>query len=133
MLPGTWLLADWQTEIDGALGPGPFEQGTGFIQYVEDGWMSAILSAGNRVRLDAPVLAMAESSDIAAVARRYVSYAGTWSVDGDQVLHTVELSLFPNWIGTTLVRVHVVPSDSHTSTPLPGTSPASTRRWPFES
>jgi hypothetical protein len=33
-----------------------------------------------------------------------IAHAGTWTRDGDLVHHQVEVSLIPDWIGTTLVR-----------------------------
>jgi Lipocalin-like domain len=36
----------------------------------------------------------------APVVEGYVAYAGRYSFHGDRVIHHVELSLFPNWVGT---------------------------------
>jgi hypothetical protein len=33
-----------------------------------------------------------------------VAYAGRYSLHGDRVVHHVELSLFPNWVGTDQMR-----------------------------
>jgi hypothetical protein len=30
----------------------------------------------------------------------FVAYTGRYSFDGDRVVHHVELSLFPNWVGS---------------------------------
>jgi hypothetical protein len=30
----------------------------------------------------------------------FVAYAGRYSFHGDRVVHHVELSLFPNWVGS---------------------------------
>ncbi len=32
--------------------------------------------------------------------RTFVAYAGRYTADGDHVVHHVELSLFPDWVGT---------------------------------
>jgi hypothetical protein len=103
-LPGAWTLDEWQTIVDGAAKGAPFDDATGFLLYRDDGWMSAILSAQGRAELEVPVLAMATDSELAAAARQYVSYAGTWSADRNEVRHHVRYSLFPNWIGQDLVR-----------------------------
>lgn len=34
----------------------------------------------------------------------YISYAGTYEVHEDYVLHHIEVSLFPNWVGGTQKR-----------------------------
>ncbi len=103
-LVGAWVLVDWQTRIDDADRGNPFGDGTGFLQYGADGWMSAILCAAGRPNVDAPMLALASADEIEASARQYVSYAGRWELDDDVVHHHVAFSLLPNWIGTTLVR-----------------------------
>ena len=37
----------------------------------------------------------------AAAAAGYLSYAGAYTIEGDDVLHHIELSLMPNWVGRT--------------------------------
>ena len=32
--------------------------------------------------------------------KTHVSYAGTYEIDGDDVVHNVKVSSFPNWTGT---------------------------------
>ena len=36
----------------------------------------------------------------------YISYAGTFNADDSNVYHNIELSLLPQWVGTTLTRKH---------------------------
>jgi hypothetical protein len=36
----------------------------------------------------------------ARAAEAFVAYAGRYTCRGDHVVHHVELSLFPNWVGT---------------------------------
>ncbi len=38
------------------------------------------------------------------MAAGYLAYAGSYTLDGMTVTHHVEMSLFPNWIGTDQVR-----------------------------
>lgn len=33
-----------------------------------------------------------------------MSYGGTWELAGDRVTHHVAFALFPNWVGTDLIR-----------------------------
>lgn len=33
-----------------------------------------------------------------------LSYYGRWWIEGDRIIHAVELSVFPNWVGTEQVR-----------------------------
>jgi hypothetical protein len=34
----------------------------------------------------------------------YIHYCGPYEVKGDKVIHHVEVSLFPNWVGTDQMR-----------------------------
>lgn len=105
-LIGTWTLAALEViasdgTVDKPLGEAPL----GRIMYGADGTMSAMLGARNRpsfgVRAD-----QASDAQWGAAARMFIAYAyaGTWTRDGDVVRHQVEVSLIPDWIGTTLVR-----------------------------
>jgi hypothetical protein len=42
--------------------------------------------------------------EMAAAIRALISYGGSCEVRGDQVIHHVEVSLYPNWIGDEQVR-----------------------------
>jgi hypothetical protein len=103
-LIGVWSLVEWRcVEVDGAT---RFPFGTdaiGSLHYAvlpqQGGIMSAQLSMQKRQAL--------RSSDTAkkcAAFDSYVAYAGQWRVDGNRVIHRVFSSLFPNWVGTELVR-----------------------------
>ena len=45
-------------------------------------------------------------AEVRAAYAAYTSYAGTYVVRGAQVVHRVELSLFPNWIGGEQARTY---------------------------
>lgn len=104
-LVGAWDLVSWDFAVDGEPRPHGFgEHVTGQLLYLADGHMSAILSDPGRSNLSAEPLAAAPADERAEAARAYVSYGGTWSLDGDEVVHHVAFCLLPNWVGTDLVR-----------------------------
>lgn len=104
-LVGTWRLVSWDLAVDGVARPHGFGDAvTGLLLYQPDGHMSAILSDPDRAPLSREPLAAAPEDERAEAARTYVSYGGTWSVRGDEVVHHVELCLLANWVGTDLVR-----------------------------
>jgi hypothetical protein len=45
------------------------------------------------------------SGERALAAETYVSYCGTYEFSGSTVIHRVELSLFPNWVGVEQERL----------------------------
>lgn len=68
--------------------------------------MSATLMSHGRPAAPTRTLSAAPVDVRAAAAAGYLSYAGSFSMDGGDVLHHIELSLMPNWVGTT-ERRHV--------------------------
>ena len=54
-----------------------------------------------------------------AAVEGYVSYCGRYEVNGDKVIHHIEVSLFPNWVGVRQERMYELDGDRLTlSTPL---------------
>ena len=78
----------------------------GSILYLPDGRMSAQLSVGSPARLANDDPAQASVEEAAQAWRTYLGYWGTFKVFADKgvVVHRVEGSSFPNWIGTEQVR-----------------------------
>jgi hypothetical protein len=103
---GTWRLVDY--EVPGAnpdrrrpLGTEPL----GLLIYTSDGYMSAQYMPGDRPHLAAARWHLASDAEKLAAADGYGGYGGRYEWLGDRVVHYVEASLFPNWIGASLVRL----------------------------
>ena len=104
-LIGTWFLQEWDCTLNGEFHNHPFGRDAhGVISYSPSGRMSAILMKAGRARLSVPNLIQATAEEKTAVVDGYVSYAGGWRVATNQVIHSVDFSLLPNWIGTDLTR-----------------------------
>ena len=104
-LIGTWFLQEWDCTLNEKFHNHPFgKDAQGMISYSPGGRMSAILMKSNRESLTVPNLIQASAEEKLSVVDGYVSYAGKWRVEGDQVIHSVDFSLLPNWIGTDLIR-----------------------------
>ncbi len=104
-LIGSWDLVSWDFAVDDHPRPHGFgDRVRGQLLYLADGHMSAILSDPDRAPTSAEPLAAAPEHERAEAARAYVSYGGTWSLRGDEVVHHVAFCLLPNWVGTDLVR-----------------------------
>src|SRR5829696_4006615 len=59
-------------------------------------------------------------AEIAAAARDYFAYCGTYEFHDDTVVHRVEVSLIPNWMGGEQVRHVVLDGDTITLSTPPG-------------
>ena len=118
-LVGTWWLVSFAVQdADGGI-DFPFSRDAeGSLTYTADGRMAVQFGAANRARLAASDWLGGADAEIAAAARDYFAYFGTYEFHDDTVVHCVELSLMPNWIGGEQVRHVVLDGDTITlSTP----------------
>ncbi|MGW3246265.1 lipocalin-like domain-containing protein [Streptomyces sp. NPDC001070] len=107
-LIGAWRLVSYEaTDVVGGdvvepFGPRP----RGLITYTPGGQMSAQIMRVDRPDFRQGRLEEGLPEELAAAAEGYLAYAGTYAIpEDDVVVHHVELSLFPNWVGGTLTRV----------------------------
>lgn len=105
-LIGTWRLVEWTFTVDDSRPTRPWGGNpAGLLTYTEDGRMSASLMSNGRPGAPTRTLSAAPIEIRAAAAAGYLSYAGSYSMDGKDVLHHIELSLMPNWVDTTERRL----------------------------
>jgi hypothetical protein len=106
-LVGTWELVSLSANAqDGAVFYPFGEDGTGYITYTPDGFMSAQLMRIGRPAYACDDIQAATLAEMASAASGYIAYAGRFEVDEDAkiVRHHVAVSLVPNWVGSTLER-----------------------------
>ena len=103
-LIGTWELVEWTARV-GEREHRPFRGDViGRLTYTDDGRMWATLMRRQRPAISSTTLAGATEVERAGAAAGYINYAGTFTDLGDTVLHHVEVSLMPNWVGADQVR-----------------------------
>ena len=115
---GTWKLVSVETRReDGSL----YRKGTrtGYIIYSADGYMSvAFMKEGRKVFASGDIRGGTFEEKVEAIDG-YVSYCGRYEVVEDRVIHDIEVSLFPNWVGDKQERFYRFEGDALTlSTPL---------------
>ena len=111
---GTWRLQSFMREVI-ATGQRYNEFGEkpdGYISYLPDGRMHAILTIDDRMKPGAPVPANEERVKIGTT----IGYAGTYSVEGDKISHRIEFSSNQVWTGTEQVRFYKRDGDTLTIT-----------------
>jgi hypothetical protein len=54
-----------------------------------------------------------------AAADTYISYCGRYEIQGDKVIHSIEVSFFPNWIGVKQERIFEFDGDRLSLSTLP--------------
>jgi hypothetical protein len=114
---GTWRLLEYSFHYeDGAVERPWGDEVIGYLLYSPQGYMSANLSPAHRnwryrmARLKAEVPA-AEDRKAARLARGsvprdYIAYSGPYELKDGTIIHHVEVSLFPHWLGLPQVRYY---------------------------
>ena len=120
-LIGTWRLLSWENRslADGGVSHPLGEDAVGYIMYGPDGYMSVAISRPDRARFAAGDLLGGGAEERARAAETYVSYCGRYEFRGETVVHFVELSLFPNWVGAEQERLVEVAGDRLTLSTRP--------------
>jgi hypothetical protein len=78
---------------------------TGYLLYSPGGYMSvSFMKEGRPVFKSGDIRGGSVEEKIAAI-NGYVSYAGRYTVQDDTVVHHIEVSLFPNWVGVSQERM----------------------------
>ncbi len=109
-LCGTWQLVRWEIAYgDGRPATHPYgRDATGLILYTDDGWMNACIARAGRARLSSDSVRSAPEAERLAAFESFFQYAGRYEIRGEpghqQVVHSVEQSLNPNFVGTRQVR-----------------------------
>ena len=119
---GTWKLKSFVREVT-ATGEKINQMGerpSGYISYSVDGRMYAILTADNRIK---PEAANPTPDERAKLHQSLVAYAGTYTVQGDKVIHRVDISWNEAWTGTDQVRFFKIDGNTLTVTTAVQKSP----------
>ncbi|MGC9194126.1 MAG: lipocalin-like domain-containing protein [Syntrophobacteraceae bacterium] len=108
---GAWRLICWEIELfDGTVVYPYGKDVVGYLIYTADGHMSAQIMDSDRRQSDPdfPLESAAAQSlcepDRARAYTTYLSYCGTYRVEGDSVIHHVKAALIPSWTGSEQVR-----------------------------
>ena len=100
-LVGGWRLARWVAIADDGSETFPMgEAPDGLLDYSADGTMVTIMSRGDRVRFAGDDVTGGSEAERASAFASCIAYGGRYEVSEDTVIHQVETSLFPNWVGT---------------------------------
>jgi Lipocalin-like domain len=100
-LVGAWRLVSWENQAaDGQVTHPMGTDPIGYVLYTADGRFSITISRRDRAGFAAGDLLSGTTEEKARAMEGFVAYAGHYTFDGDRVIHHVELSLFPNWLGS---------------------------------
>jgi hypothetical protein len=125
-LLGTWKLKNFVREVT-ATGERYNERGehpNGYLSYGADGRMYAIITWENRV---SPRDVVPTAEERVKLYGTMISYAGTYTVDAEKVIHHVDISWNQAWTGTDQIRFYKLDGSILTITSAPSRNPAKFR------
>src|SRR5215475_12047971 len=102
-LVGTWKLVDVSSttstgeRIEHPYGVDP----VGFLTYTAEGRISSVISYGGRKPLP---MSGGKMEDQAEAFKTFLAYAGRYTLNGDKLMHHIEVSSIHNYVGRDLVR-----------------------------
>jgi hypothetical protein len=83
-------------------GQGSYPRGrdaTGYLTYTADGYVFVAIMSADRAPFATADLVGGTTPEKVSAAETYTSYCGTYDVRDGIVVHHIEVSLFPNWVG----------------------------------
>jgi hypothetical protein len=101
---GTWRMLSWTRRLSetgsesDALGPDPF----GYLNYSPDGRLMVFVVKGHRPK---PASNPPSNEEKIALFDSLFAYVGTYEVQGDRVIHTLDGSWNESWTGTQQTRL----------------------------
>ncbi len=105
----------------------------GFLNYGSDGRVFAIRVDSDRKK---PVGALATATEAEALFRSMVAYSGTYSIEGDYLVHHIDTSWNEAWTGTDQVRNYKLDGERlilvDGRSPHPRTGQKSVRKFVWE-
>lgn len=101
-LVGSWRLRSFELRDEAGVTTRPWgDEVTGMLTYTADGCLSEQFGSAHRPALTHDDWVSASPTEIDLAARHYFAYAGTFLIEGNEVVYQLDVSLMPNWIGRT--------------------------------
>lgn len=105
---GAWRLVSFQNESEDGRVEHPFGKSpSGMIYYDRSGHMGVNIMAEDRKNFSSGDMFVATEDEM-KTAVKYISYSGRFTVAEDKVVHSIEVSFFPNWVGVDQERFYTI-------------------------
>lgn len=103
---GTWKLVSWKCWIADEPAVDYFgENPSGILMYDANGYMNAQLTQAERIPFTSQSLQAGKAEEMQQAYQSYVAYYGRYyERTPGEIVHQIEGSLFPNWVGKEEVR-----------------------------
>jgi len=110
---GTWTLVSYKHEsFEGIVfyPMGPYALGR--LIYTDRGFFLVMIMKSNRRQFDVENLFEASAEEKLAASDGFIAYSGQYLFEDNKIVHQIDMSFFPNWIGTTQKSSAVLANDS---------------------
>ncbi|ALB42312.1 MULTISPECIES: lipocalin-like domain-containing protein [Nostocales] len=104
---GSWRLVSWINKDAKGNVTHPFgKDSVGYLMYTPDGHMCVTFSKNKRPNFPSGDILGGTLEEQAKAVQTYITYCGKYELQKGKVVHRVEVSLFPNYVGTNQVRIY---------------------------
>lgn len=111
-LVGTWHLVAWRRITDGKVTHPLGEGAEGRLVYTANGEMAVTMTAADRPAMPANDPLGGDVEDRAQAYSTCLAYIGTYELRADDVVHRIEVCLYPGWAGAEQVRPFTYTGDT---------------------
>ncbi len=102
---GSWHLVSFHGKLpDGTVAYPWGKEVAGYITYTESGRMAVVFQKVGRPRSSSGDLWNRTPQEKAEAYDTCIAYSGTYDVQGNHVIHHVQVCTFENYVGTDLIR-----------------------------
>lgn len=109
---GTWRLVSCRWVDDDGRVTYPYGRSpVGYLIYTDTGHMAVNFMSANRRRFASEVRTEGTPEEERSAKKSYQAYSGRYEVRGNTIVHHVEVSLFPNWVGREQERFYELDGD----------------------
>ena len=103
---GSWELLSFESEDENGSIERPFGRNiTGFLAYCSDGNMNVNIMRNDRLKFKSGDFTIASEEEMKS-SMFYIGYAGRYEIQDGFILHHIDVSFFPNWVGQTQRRLY---------------------------
>jgi hypothetical protein len=103
---GTWKLISFELKSNGNISHPLGENPLGFLIYGETGHMAVMMSKKDRSPLSSEDIINIPEEEKSGLADGFIGYSGKYKILDNKLVHYVEISFIPNWMGRPLERFY---------------------------
>lgn len=108
---GVWKLVSFQFHRGDQITYPAGENPLGYLMYTSNGYMSAQVMAEERQQFAVDDPRGGTFEEYADAMKTYSGYCGTYEVRENVIIHNMEVSWYPNWTGTQIIRYFKLDGD----------------------